>query len=132
MPYSNIEVRRAAWRRYYYSNLDKMRERGRQYYVNNRKSELAKDKADLSKSLRFRYGIDESQYLKLAESQGYKCACCKSPLDMVVRKRVVVDHDHEIDVVRGILCRRCNVVVWVLDHPELLGAGIEYLERFYA
>jgi hypothetical protein len=42
-------------------------------------------------------------------------------------KQLMVDHDHTTDLNRGRICSRCNTyVMWVIDHPELLAAGLRY------
>lgn len=42
----------------------------------------------------------------------------------------VVDHDHEHDFVRGIICHRCNRVIgFVRDDPQLLRGLALYIEH---
>lgn len=56
----------------------------------------------------------------LRSAQGLSCAACRK------RLAVVVDHDHESGMVRGLLCTPCNVAVDSCAH--LAGCGFaEYL-----
>lgn len=73
-----------------------------------------------------RYGISESQYSELLESQSNKCAICKSQLDMF--RGTHIDHCHTSSMVRGVLCSGCNTGLGHFkDDPALLAAAIEYL-----
>lgn len=44
-------------------------------------------------------------------------------------KQLVVDHDHATGLIRGLLCRRCNLALAVIEQPDLLGAAVAYLDR---
>jgi len=58
--------------------------------------------ASYRRALRY-YGLTPRQYIELFHSQGSVCAICKKN-----RKKMVVDHDHNTGIVRGILCDPCN------------------------
>ena len=58
------------------------------------------------------YGLTPEGYDALLEVQGGKCAICRA---RPVSKRLAVDHDHQTQAVRGLLCSRCN--------HELMGAA---------
>ena len=61
-----------------------------------------------------------SEYERLEHMQGHSCALCHKPT-----KRMVVDHDHQTRIVRGLLCRRCNVLA---QDAEILRAVLAYVE----
>ena len=43
---------------------------------------------------------------------------------------LVIDHDHETDRVRGMLCRRCNAALGMLrDDPAIMDAAADYVRR---
>jgi hypothetical protein len=45
-------------------------------------------------------------------------------------KQLVVDHDHDTDLIRGRVCVGCNVhIMYAVDHIDLVAAGIVYKER---
>lgn len=79
--------------------------------------------------LRRRSGITLSldEYLELIEAQGGKCPICGvSFADVGVK--IVIDHDHGDNFVRGILCRRCNAGLGLLgDDLETVIRAAEYL-----
>ena len=61
-----------------------------------------------------------------AEQDGL-CAICRQKGG---QKGIGVDHDHETDAVRGLLCTRCNIGIGQLKHSiQLLAAAIQYLLR---
>jgi hypothetical protein len=44
-------------------------------------------------------------------------------------KQLVVDHDHATGMIRGLLCRRCNLALAVIEQPELMRAAHVYLAK---
>jgi hypothetical protein len=74
------------------------------------------------------YGITVEEYDKILESQNNVCAICKK---MESRgTRLSVDHDHTTLVVRGLVCKNCNLVLgYAQDNPEYLRNAAHYLER---
>lgn len=74
------------------------------------------------------YGISDSDYDVLFESQGWACAICRRPRRDGER-RFPIDHDHVTGEIRGILCDDCNVGIGRLkDSVRLLASAIVYLE----
>jgi hypothetical protein len=81
-----------------------------------------------------KYGITLNEYNDMLIEQGGVCAICKQPESATYKdgrvKNLAVDHDHVTDEVRGLLCQSCNTMLsGANDDPEVLEAGIEYLER---
>jgi hypothetical protein len=72
------------------------------------------------------YGISEAEYeAKLTEQAGC-CKLCGDP--PIPGKRLCVDHDHDTGVVRGLLCRRCNLLLGLArENVELLLRMVGYL-----
>jgi hypothetical protein len=69
------------------------------------------------------YGVTEEQFQTMLEQQDWECAICTRLL-----VSPVVDHDHSSGKVRGLLCRKCNVAIGLLDdNPGLLMTAAEYL-----
>lgn len=78
---------------------------------------------------RFRtYGITEAQYDAMLAAQGHRCAICRT--DTPTAKGWAIDHCHDSDMVRGILCARCNSAIGLLDeNPRVIAAAAEYVKR---
>lgn len=76
--------------------------------------------------LRVRYGLRPAEYDQLLKEQDGRCGVCG---DRPEHERLVVDHCHDTDRVRGLLCRRCNAAIGGLrDSAELLQRAIEWLD----
>lgn len=61
------------------------------------------------------YGITTAMYDAILEYQGGGCALCGA---RAKSRRLPVDHDHETDEVRGILCAGCNTGLGKLGDTE--------------
>jgi hypothetical protein len=74
------------------------------------------------------YGMTQEQIENLAATQGHACACCGKPGELQKRHagraappgRLVVDHCHATDTVRGLLCDRCNKVLGLVGDDAAL------------
>ncbi|MGY1833365.1 endonuclease domain-containing protein [Geodermatophilus sp. SYSU D01180] len=65
-----------------------------------------------------RAGIDD-----LRAKQSDMCALCGE------RRPGHIDHDHRTDLVRALLCERCNLALGLFrDDPSLLRAAADYVE----
>ena len=74
-----------------------------------------------------KYGITAEEFMDLYEMQNRACAVCLDPLE-VFGGKTCIDHDHETDEVRGILCVNCNFMVGhAKDDPDRLTAAAQYL-----
>jgi hypothetical protein len=74
------------------------------------------------------YKITLEQYDELFQAQQGVCAICYRPEDP--RYTLAVDHDHDTEKVRSLLCRKCNTGIGALgDSPQLLHAAADYLIR---
>lgn len=75
-----------------------------------------------------KFDITLEQYDTLFGAQSGVCAICGKP--QANGWRLDVDHDHETGIVRGLLCRKCNQTLGMVDDDKgrLLEAAL-YLER---
>lgn len=69
-----------------------------------------------------KYGLTIEQYDAMWNEQGGKCKICRQEL------KLVVDHCHNSNAVRGLLCDRCNVGLGCFgDDVDRLRAAVLYL-----
>ena len=74
-----------------------------------------------------KYGITLEDKNNMAKAQGDCCAICRTPFEQVVQ--VCVDHCHDSDQVRGILCHHCNTGLGQFkDSPKLLQQAAYYID----
>lgn len=88
--------------------------------------------------LKHRYGLAAGEYDKLLAAQSGVCAICKKPPAEAHegkprhwRDLLAVDHCHETDKVRGLLCNNCNAGIGHLGTESVALAAARYL-RFHA
>lgn len=73
------------------------------------------------------FNITFAEYKKLLKSQNGRCAICNRKPSK--KRRLAVDHNHETQWIRGLLCWRCNDVLGrVKDDTQLLSCFISYIE----
>jgi len=95
-------------------------------------SDKCKDLGVTNKYLLRNYGIDIDYYNKILKLQNNKCALCGSE-GFVMKEchtaKLVVDHDHKTNKVRGLLCHNCNRALGLLqDNPEVIRRCAEWVE----
>lgn len=74
-----------------------------------------------------RYGITKEQFDKLLNDQNNKCAICKVE---ITGKSCHIDHCHESNNVRGLLCQLCNKGLGQFkDNVQFLTNAIKYLNK---
>lgn len=67
------------------------------------------------------YGITAVEFYRLYEEQEHACGSCRKPAP--VPEELHIDHCHDTDVVRGLLCAMCNQGI------GMLGDTLEAVER---
>lgn len=83
--------------------------------------------------LRDRYGLTMEEYEQKVRQQGNRCAVCRRPESAKAKdgkpRRLSVDHDHATGATRGLVCVRCNLIVWALeDNHTTLPAIQSYID----
>ena len=79
-----------------------------------------------------RYGLTEACFKRMWKEQEGCCAICGVAMQLKAPKRsadeCVIDHDHSLGHVRGLLCRGCNAGLGFFENkPGSLEAAIRYL-----
>lgn len=116
----NMDKVRAIDKRYRDKNKGKINARLRA----RRKENRDKYRAYCRKSI---YGITDEQTRDLLAIQGNRCAIC--PHEFNGSGDFHVDHDHSSGLVRGLLCRLCNMGLGSFrDDESRLLMAIEYLK----
>jgi hypothetical protein len=84
---------------------------------------------DCRQSQRQITNISTFEYAKLLVEQNNSCAICGIEATELKRE-LSVDHNHETNKIRGLLCHHCNIGLGNFrDSTTLLSVAIEYLER---
>lgn len=85
-----------------------------------------KNKTRLSiKSRERNYGLRQETLEQMLHQQNALCDICSIPLT-----KYCVDHDHATNQIRGLLCRRCNLLIGMAkDSVEILQNAVTYLEK---
>lgn len=103
----------------YRANCKDCRKAMRLSHSNGRVGREAEQRAHLQA----RYGMTLEDKARMAEEQGQRCAICKR-WDV----ELVVDHCHNSNLVRGLLCNKCNIALGLFaDSVVSLENAIKYL-----
>lgn len=78
-----------------------------------------------------KFTIPIEEYRRLLALQDNRCAICRALSGSNGRKdRLAVDHCHDRNVGRGLLCHRCNTALGLLrDDVEIVESAIRYLKE---
>jgi hypothetical protein len=73
-----------------------------------------------------RHNISHEIYERIIEEQNGLCKICGE------NKKLEIDHDHKTGTVRGLLCRKCNMIVGIVEkdftkRPDFFDLVINYL-----
>jgi len=106
----------------------------RRYRLTNRGKERtdAYERSNKARAKRWReelkrcYGVTPEWYEETLAAQNNGCAICGRDPD---KRRLAVDHHHTTGQVRGLLCARHNIMIGVLEHPDL-SKLLDYLESY--
>lgn len=80
---------------------------------------------DYFKRIESVYGVTKAVYYQMLRTQHNRCYICQKQFDDI--KIPVVDHDHNTNIVRGLLCRICNRNLgWLENNQDVIR---EYLNN---
>lgn len=82
---------------------------------------------DRASKLKGNYNITSTEYNSLLVKQDGKCVICGAHYTKL-NKGLVIDHNHNTNEIRGLLCSNCNCVLGlVYDNIDILKEMIKYL-----
>lgn len=108
----------------YTENPERERERVREYRTKHRERSKANEAAS---HRRRQYGLSPETFEALMAEHEGRCAICAR--DFTEKLRPCVDHDHATGVVRGLLCRHCNLGLGYYEQHSFAAMAGAYLER---
>ena len=120
-----LEVRRAR----YHADPERKVAKANKEYMQKMRENPRRYRQLKNNHLQRKYGITIEQYDKMLELQNNKCAICgyDFPDSKKLWNRPCVDHCHRTHKVRGILCRKCNIMLFWLDTNQNKEAAERYL-----
>lgn len=109
MPYKDRETKRAKGREYYAANAERVKAKTQEWRAQNPEyaAEYYEAHRDYYRRAQYQrsYGLSLEDLDRMKQEQGGNCKVCQKPFDNI---RMVVDHDHATNQVRGLLCQNCN------------------------
>jgi len=112
-----------SWRE---QNLERSRAKSKELY-NLHKDRYLKNSRN--NYLKRKYKLSEKDYQQLENLAQGNCTICKTPFGTGRWDKAVVDHCHKTQLVRGLLCRQCNIGLGAFkDNPSYLINAISYLK----
>ena len=80
------------------------------------------------KHLEYKYGLTPEEYQEMLEAQNHRCAICGISEVHAENSRLCVDHNHDTGEVRGLLCKKCNQAIGLLqDNADFCDSAGKYL-----
>lgn len=99
------------------------------YTAGKRCVECTSDKAFRKKLKLYNRGMTEKEYDDMLYLQRNKCAICNNKLGE--GQDVTIDHCHDTNLIRGILCRNCNMGLGQFrDCIGYIKNAAKYLQKF--
>jgi Recombination endonuclease VII len=118
-----------------YKDPEKLREYQREYQREWKRRRRAANPEKFSEQkraadLKLHYGLTLGGYAFLSVSQNAVCAVCHQPCKTGMR--LAVDHCHQTNLVRGLLCRECNTSAGKLgEDPDRIERLAAYIRAFH-
>ena len=118
------ECEKIQWQESHKSNREYRNAKGKEWRSQNRKKVA---KIARKTYLKATYNLSPEEYDSMYIEQGGRCAICGKH-QSEFKKRLHVDHCHETETNRGLLCRSCNLLLGHSnDNTEILMNAIKYL-----
>lgn len=93
-----------------------------------------KTKQTYTNSIQKKFNMSPTDYINLHDYQKGLCAICSTPVENVFTGfkgiKQAIDHCHHTGEIRGILCRKCNSGIGMLqDDPYIIEKALNYLNK---
>jgi len=80
--------------------------------------------------LKREYGLTSEQFYEMITQQKNKCGICNTFFSNKPPFNPNVDHDHNNEKIRGLLCGKCNRAIGLLnDDPVVISNAIDWLKK---
>lgn len=120
------EYQQKYYQTYKVSKKENLKEYRQMYYKNNKEFLT---QCNYIRSLKREYNITPEEYNTLFINQKGCCAICGRH-QSELKQKLFVDHDHNTNAVRGLLCIKCNFALgYMNDDTALLESAIKYLNN---
>ena len=114
-------------REYRQKNLEKVRGYHNKYYAQN-KDKIYKPLERKEYNLKKNFNLTLNEFDEMLKNQNDKCVICNS--NFTILKKPCVDHDHETNQVRELLCQKCNTVVgFVYEDLNIVNNLYNYIKK---
>lgn len=132
LTYACKECRNTSYNTYYKNNPNKVKEKNDSQKENRKLFYSSKKGIESSRRshLKRNFNITLEEYNEMLIKQEYKCAICGG-FETDYRNEVLsVDHCHNTNKIRGLLCNTCNRALGLFkDNKENLINALKYLEN---
>ncbi len=118
---------KASSKKWYYAHYEEKRAYSRKRYTDNPEKHV-------DNYLRRSYNITLEDKKQMYGVQNGLCNICHRPLESV--RKACVDHDHQTNIVRALLCHPCNLVVGHIEKDsapsveEYIAGLVSYLKKW--
>ena len=107
-----------------YNNSEKGKELSKNYHNSIKGKVTGKQK-----HLKRQYGLTLEEYYNKLKAQNHKCAICGVD-EVDLERSLCVDHDHNTNVIRDLLCHACNSGIGMFkENKDYLKKAIAYLNK---
>lgn len=129
-PTDDERARRRVYGQVYHQNkTDEQKHAAKKYHAEWSRSEKGKT-SRIGYYFKRKYGITADEFNAMVAAQENACAICQKNGATERHRRLSVDHDHQTNKVRELLCDDCNVGLGhFLDDPKLIEVAAAYLRR---
>ena len=109
---------------YYQTIKDDKNVKAKRYYHSHK---LKYKEMRFKSNIKRKYSLSPEEYSTMLQQQNNKCSICDR--DFTDDLKPCVDHDHNTGKIRGLLCRRCNLNLQVVEDKNFVNNANNYLNK---